>query len=132
MASSPPRRNNYNKALGPGEHRIEHVNTLALPKNRAPKCELSGLMATIALVTKDFTLVSQCYGRSYAIHHTCNLIHAFITAPISMQYYATREHAENAWDGIIYKIAPILGPLRSSPDIVDVDRAKRKHAIEVS
>ena len=29
-------------------------------------------------------------------------------------YYATREHAEQAWHGIMHKIAPLLGPLRAS------------------
>lgn len=53
---------------------------------------------------------------------------------IIIQYYATREHAENAWNGIIHKIAAVLGPLRSSPDMIgsDVDRVKRTQAMEVS
>lgn len=52
----------------------------------------------------------------------------------SCQYYATVEHASNAWFGIIHKIAPLLGPLRAPPPIVgsDEDRARRSQAVKVS
>ena len=29
-------------------------------------------------------------------------------------YYATREHADQAWQGIMNKIAPLLAPLRAN------------------
>lgn len=49
-------------------------------------------------------------------------------------YYASREHAEQAWYGIIHKIAPLLGSLRESQAIVgsEEDRAKREYALEMS
>lgn len=87
------------------EYVIETLNALAFPKGDAPKCELTGLSATVQLVTPHITL-----------------------------YYATREHAETAWASIICKIAPILGPLRRDPPIVgsEEERARRERTLQVS
>ena len=64
-----------NPALSSLEYRIESINSLALPKSRQYRCELTGLVARVALITKHITL-----------------------------YYASKEHAESAWYGIIIKI----------------------------
>ena len=64
---------------------ITPLNTLAFPKGKHPKCELTNVPATVQCETPHITL-----------------------------YYATREHAEQAWHGIMHKIAPLLGPLRAS------------------
>ena len=49
-------------------------------------------------------------------------------------FYATREHAEQAWHGIMHKIAPILGPLKSGVMVVgsQEDRAKREYTVNMS
>ena len=67
------------------EYRIDNINSLALPKSRQNRCELTGLVARVALITKHITL-----------------------------YYASREHAESAWYGIIMKIQSLLAPLRAA------------------
>lgn len=51
-------------------YRITSLNRLAFPKGKVPKCELSGTPATVACTTPNITL-----------------------------YYATEEHAEQAWHG---------------------------------
>mmetsp|Transcript_27614 Transcript_27614/g.36233 ORF Transcript_27614/g.36233 Transcript_27614/m.36233 type:complete len:408 (+) Transcript_27614:114-1337(+) len=87
------------------EYRIEPLNTLAFPKGKLPQCELTGLPARVQCITNHITL-----------------------------YYATEEHAEQAWHGIMAKISPLLGPLRASANIVgsEDDRAKREYTIQMS
>ncbi|EGB11445.1 hypothetical protein AURANDRAFT_4228, partial [Aureococcus anophagefferens] len=78
---------------------------LAFPKGKLPRCELTGLPAAVQCVTPHITL-----------------------------YYATKEHAEEAWHGIMHKIAPLLGPLRAPSVVVgsEEDRAKREYTMEMS
>mmetsp|Transcript_20205 Transcript_20205/g.42332 ORF Transcript_20205/g.42332 Transcript_20205/m.42332 type:complete len:456 (+) Transcript_20205:113-1480(+) len=87
------------------EYRVELLNTLSFSKGDAPKCELTGFPATCKVVSPDIVL-----------------------------FYATREHAEQAWHGIMHKIAPILGPLRSGAMVVgsQEDRAKREYTVNMS
>ena len=87
------------------EYRIERLNPLSCPKGETFACELTGLPATVQLVTPYLTL-----------------------------FYATREHAEQAWEGIISKIAPILGPLRRDPPIIgsEEERARRANTLLMS
>jgi len=87
------------------EFRIERLNPLSCPKGESFSCELTGLPATVQLVTPYLTL-----------------------------FYATREHAEQAWEGIISKIAPILGPLRREPPIIgsEEERARRANTLLMS
>jgi len=87
------------------QYRIEPLNTLAFPKGKLPLCELTGLQARVQLVTNHITL-----------------------------YYATEEHALQAWHGIMAKISLLLGPLRSAAQIVgsEDDRAKREYTIQMS
>ena len=59
-------------------YRLLTLNTLAFPKGKLPRCELTGLPAAVQCVTPHITL-----------------------------YYATKEHAEEAWHGIMHKIAPL-------------------------
>ncbi|CAM9324386.1 unnamed protein product, partial [Choristocarpus tenellus] len=86
-------------------YRIVKLNRLAFPKGNMPKCELTGLPATVECVTSHITL-----------------------------YYATEEHAEQAWHGIIYKIAPLIGPLRATPAIIgsEEERARREYTVQMS
>ena len=67
------------------DYSITALNKLAFPKGKHPKCELTGVPASVQCETPHITL-----------------------------YYATREHAEQAWHGIMHKIPPLLGPLRAS------------------
>ena len=84
---------------------IEPLNTLSFPKGHAPKCDLTGGPATCKLISSHITL-----------------------------HYATREHAEQAWHGIVHKIAHLLGPLKSGSAAVGSheDRAKRLYATNLS
>lgn len=90
---------------GGAGYRIEPLNTLAFPKGAAPRCELTGLPASVQCVTPHITL-----------------------------YYATREHAEQAWHGIMHKISPLLAPLRAPSVVVgsEEDRAKRDYTLQMS
>jgi len=57
-----------------------------------------------------------------------------VISPDIELFYATREHAEQAWHGIMHKIAPILGPLKSGVMVVgsQEDRAKREYTVNMS
>uniref|UniRef100_A0A7S3JYP9 MalT-like TPR region domain-containing protein n=1 Tax=Aureoumbra lagunensis TaxID=44058 RepID=A0A7S3JYP9_9STRA len=89
----------------PVGYRIEKLNSLAFPKGQLPRCELTGNAATVACVTPWLTL-----------------------------YYESTQHADEAWRGIMHKIAPLLGPLRKPPIVVgtEEDRARRAYAQEMS
>lgn len=91
--------------VGPSGYKIEPLNTLAFPKGNAPSCELTGLPASVQCITTHITL-----------------------------YYATREHAEQAWHGIMHKISPLLAPLRAPSVVVgsEEDRAKRDYTLQMS
>ena len=91
--------------VGPSGYKIEPLNTLAFPKGAAPSCELTGLPASVQCITTHITL-----------------------------YYATREHAEQAWHGIMHKISPLLAPLRAPSVVVgsEEDRAKRDYTLQMS
>ncbi|CAM9809858.1 unnamed protein product, partial [Phaeothamnion confervicola] len=86
-------------------HRIQKLNRLSFPKGAVPRCELTGLPAAVELVAPGVTL-----------------------------YYATTEHAKQAWQGIVYKIGPLLGPLRTPPPIIgsEEERAKREYTLQMS
>ena len=83
---------------------IRALNTLAFPKGKHPRCELTGVPATVELEAPTITL-----------------------------FYATREHAEQAWDGIVNKISPLLGSLRANAGIVgsEEDSAKREYTLSM-
>jgi len=72
--------------------RIEKVNTLASAKGVVHRCELTGNQAQVMLITPYVTL-----------------------------YYETREHAANAWEGIIHKIVHIIGGLRTAKQAIGAD-----------
>ncbi|KAJ1448005.1 hypothetical protein M885DRAFT_540677 [Pelagophyceae sp. CCMP2097] len=86
-------------------YKLQVLNMLAFPKGKQPRCELTGVPAEIECVTPHITL-----------------------------YYATKEHAEEAWRGIMHKIAPLLGPLRAPSVVVgsQEDRARREYTMERS
>lgn len=90
---------------GTKPYKVVKLNTLAFPKGTLPKCELTGVPAQVAFVTPHVTL-----------------------------YYATREHALDAWHGIMHKIGPLLGPLRTESAAVgtEEERAKRAYTMELS
>ncbi|KAG5191096.1 hypothetical protein JKP88DRAFT_160308 [Tribonema minus] len=83
-------------------YRIETLNRLAFPKGQNPICELTGLPATIQCVTPHVTL-----------------------------YYATREHAEQAWHGIMRRISPLVGPLRNPAPIIGSKEERERKALVV-
>lgn len=100
-------------AFGAGEtspmkelpYRVEKLNTLAFPKGQHPRCELTGLPATVQCITPHITL-----------------------------YYSTKDQAEEAWHGIVHKIAPLLAPLRAAPLVIgtEEDRAKQAYTMEMN
>ena len=81
------------------------VNMLAQPKDVKLICEVTGAPATVQLITPYLTL-----------------------------YFATRTDAEIAWSGILHKIIPLLGPIRSAPAVIgsEEERARRQYTLEVS
>ena len=81
------------------------VNMLAQPKDVKLTCEMTGAAATIQLITPFLTL-----------------------------YFATRTDAEIAWAGILHKIVPLLGPIRSAPAVIgsEEERQRRQYTLEVS
>eukprot|EP00611_Tribonema_gayanum_P022292 TRINITY_DN4449_c0_g1_i1.p1 TRINITY_DN4449_c0_g1~~TRINITY_DN4449_c0_g1_i1.p1 ORF type:complete len:444 (-),score=157.58 TRINITY_DN4449_c0_g1_i1:32-1321(-) len=83
-------------------YRIETLNRLAFPKGQNPICELTGQPATIQCVTPHVTL-----------------------------YYATREHAEQAWHGIMRRISPLVGPLRNPAPIIGSKEERERKALVV-
>ena len=82
--------------------RIEPVNMLACPKEVKLRCEITGAPATIQMVTPYLTL-----------------------------FFGSRHDAEIAWSGILYKIAPLLGPIRSNPPVIgsEEERQRRKYVV---
>jgi hypothetical protein len=95
---------NSSKSFAEAGHRVEALNRLAFPKGKLPVCELTGLPAAVQCVCPHITL-----------------------------YYATEEHAEQAWHGIMYKIAPLIGSLRAAPPIIgsEDERQRRENTILV-
>jgi hypothetical protein len=85
--------------------RMEKLNALTFAKSRRPLCELTGRVATVQLVTPFLTL-----------------------------YYSTREAAEVSWEGIMHKLCPLLGPLRSAPLSTGSkeERERRQKTIDIS
>ena len=86
-------------------YRIEDIDCLAFPKGKAPQCEATGAPARVQCVTEHITL-----------------------------FYASRDAAEEAWHGIMHKIAPLLGPLRAPPNVIgsEEDRKKREYTMDMS
>ena len=85
--------------------RMEKLNALTFSKSRRPICELTGRVATIQLVTPFLTL-----------------------------FYSTREAAEVSWEGIMHKLCPLLGPIRSVPASTgsQEERARRQKTLDIS
>lgn len=91
--------------VAPVSYKIEKLNVLSCPKGQEYVCELTGLPATVQLVTPHITL-----------------------------YYATADHAKQDWHGIMNKICPLLGPLRAQPPIIgsEEERARRTYTLQMS
>jgi tetratricopeptide (TPR) repeat protein len=86
------------------KYTIQKLNLLAFPRNFTPICELTGEHATVELVTPHITL-----------------------------YYVSAAAAQQAWDGIIKKIAHLLTPLRSDPPIIgtaEERETRTKHILD--
>jgi hypothetical protein len=85
--------------------RMEKLNALTFAKSRRPICELTGRVATVQLVTPFLTL-----------------------------YYSTREAAEVSWEGIMHKLCPLLGPIRSVPASTgsQEERERRQNTLNIS
>lgn len=105
MPPVPARGGGETSSINELPYRLEKLNTLAFPKGQHPRCELTGLPATVQCTTSHITL-----------------------------YYSTKERAEEAWHGIVHKIAPLLAPLRAPPLVVgtEEDRAKQAYETEMS
>ena len=86
-------------------YRMEKLNTLAFPKGKTPMCEITGQPSSVQLVTPYITL-----------------------------FFATREDALSSWEGIMYKLCPLLGPLRDEPEVIgsEEDRKRRKRTYDMS
>ena len=112
------------------DYYIEPLNVLSFPKGKAPKCELTGYPATCKLQSPEITLVSvEGWG--------CCVVRAIVCVsanPLPHPVLRNSLHAEQAWHGIINKIAGLLGPLRSNAVIVgsEEDRAKREYTVNMS
>lgn len=87
------------------EYEIQKLNMLAFPRNFMPVCELTGNRATVQLVTQHCTL-----------------------------YYSSNELAEQAWFGIINKIAHLIAPLMLPAPIVGTheERIRRTNNVTLS
>ena len=86
-------------------YRIEKLNSLAFSKGVRPKCELTGTSATVQMVTPFITL-----------------------------FFNSKENAVLSWTGIMHKIVPFLGPIRSQPAITgsEEERARRQKTLHLS
>jgi tetratricopeptide (TPR) repeat protein len=84
---------------------IKKLNLLAFAKSDHPVCELTGKNATVQLIT-----------------------------PQASFYYATEEVALQSWEGIVKKIAHLLGPLLAPPPIVGTaeERTRRTATVTAS
>jgi len=72
---------------------------------KKPLCELTGRPATYQMVTPYLTL-----------------------------FYCSKKAAETSWTGIMHKLCPLLGPLRSKPSATgsEEERLRRKKTLELS
>ena len=86
-------------------YKLVDILPMAYPKGKAPVCEMTGLPAKVKCETAHITL-----------------------------FYNNRETAEESWHGIMCKIAPLLGPLRSPPNVIgsEEDRKKREYTMDLS
>ena len=87
------------------EYEIQPLNLLAFPRNVSPKCELTGFPATVQLVT-----------------------------PYCSIFYSNEQVAEQAWYGIIQKIAHLIAPLRQDAPMIGTadERSKRNKNVALS
>jgi hypothetical protein len=85
-------------------YKIEKLNALSAPKGTQYTCELTGAPARVCLVTPLLTL-----------------------------YFATRHDAVVSWEGILYRLLPLLAPLRQKPAIIgsEEERTRRVYAIQL-
>jgi tetratricopeptide (TPR) repeat protein len=88
------------------DYEIQKLNQLAFPRDFNPKCELTGLNATVQLMTMQF-------GQPFTL------------------YYVNQEVAEQAWFGIIKKIVHLLAPLTTAAPIVGTQEERTKRANNV-
>lgn len=79
------------------EFKIQRLNILAFPRDLNPVCEISGEKAQVELITPFITL-----------------------------FYMSEELAEQAWQGIIKKIAHLLGPLMKPAPIVGTQEERNR------
>jgi len=86
-------------------YRLEKLNTLAFPKGKTPLCEITGQPSSVQMITPYVTL-----------------------------FFATREDALASWEAIMWKLCPLLGPLRDEPEVVgsEEDRKRRKRTYDMS
>ena len=82
-------------------YRIEKLNPMAFPKGMVLSCDLTGKPA-------QYSLISDC---------------------ITLRF-VSRETAKQAWDGILCKIAHVLGPLNAEAPMANAEeRARRAQVV---
>jgi len=86
-------------------YRIDKLNPLAFPKGQSLFCELTGKPAAVSCVTDYITL-----------------------------HFSSAEIAKQAWEGVLCKVAHVLGPILSPPMLMgsEEERERRQHAAHAS
>ena len=117
---------------------IKKLNMLSFPTDVIPKCELTGVNANFQLTCPDVTLYyasEQLAGSTLSFCRThsfpyCSNIHSIATHSSHSLYWQT-PLIEQAWYGIIGKIAHLLGPLLAPAPMIGSkdDRTRRSNNI---
>eukprot|EP01038_Epipyxis_sp_PR26KG_P014480 gene14480-19437_t len=85
------------------EYQIKRMNLLAFPRNNYPICELTGERAQVELITPFITL-----------------------------HYMSEELADQAWHGIVKKIAHLLGPLMQPTPIIGTQEERTRRTTNIT
>lgn len=78
-------------------YKVEKLNPLAFPKGMDLRCELTGKPALVSLVS-----------------------------PFLSVHFASRELATQAWEGVLRKIAHVLGPLLTPPPLASSEEERNR------
>jgi tetratricopeptide (TPR) repeat protein len=99
----------YNGELPPPpagmSYRIEKLNPLAFPKGQSLVCEMTGKPAMVSCVSDYITL-----------------------------HFASAEIAKQAWDGVLCRVAHVIGPILAPPALMgsEEERDRRQQAAHAS
>ena len=86
-------------------YRIEKLNPLAFPKGQSLVCEMTGKPAMVSCVSDYITL-----------------------------HFASAEIAKQAWDGVLCRVAHVIGPILAPPALMgsEEERDRRQQAAHAS